>query len=116
MRSQWRKPDALNGQMPPPYTASLQGSAAHGQQVYQTACARCHDRPTHSITGTTYLALVTDRTLRTVIVAGRPGEEHPDWRQDISGHPLTDQQVTDVVAWLASKRSQTPGQPYATPQ
>ena len=27
---------------------------------------------------------------------------------------MTDQEVTDIVAWLASKRSVNPGQPYPT--
>ena len=27
-------------------------------------------------------------------------------------HQLTDQQITDIVAWLASKRTANPGQPY----
>ena len=37
----------------------------------------------------------------------------PDWRSD-AAQPLTDQQITDVVAWLASKRTANPGQPYPT--
>ncbi len=35
----------------------------------------------------------------------------PDWRSD-AAQPLTDQQITDIVAWLASKRTRDPGQPY----
>ena len=27
---------------------------------------------------------------------------------------MTDQQITDIVAWLASKRIANPGQPYPT--
>jgi cytochrome c oxidase cbb3-type subunit III len=59
---------------------------------------------------------VNDQTLRTIIVAGRPDFGQPNWQEDISGHALTDQEVTDVVAWLASQRTQTPGQPYQQPQ
>ena len=116
MRSKWGKPDALNGQTPPPYTTTLKGDAARGQQVYQTACARCHQKPSEDITNPTYLALVSDRMLRTLIVAGRPDIGQPDWRGDVPGRALTDQEVTDVVAWLASKRIATPGQPYPHPQ
>jgi cytochrome c oxidase cbb3-type subunit 3/ubiquinol-cytochrome c reductase cytochrome c subunit len=115
MRSDWSKPGALNG-TPPPYAATLKGDAAHGQQVYQIACARCHQQPSQSITSPTYLALVNDQTLRTLIIAGRPDSGQPDWAGDISGRPLTNQEVTDVVAWLASQRTQTPGQPYPHPQ
>ena len=35
-----------------------------------------------------------------------------DWRSYTPGHPMTDQEVTDVVAWLTSHRIATPGQPY----
>ena len=115
MRANWRKPDALNG-TPPPYAASLTGDAVHGQQIYQTACARCHQQPSRNILSPTFLALVNDQTLRTLIIAGRPDIGQPDWQGDIPGHPLTDQEVTDVVAWLAAQRTQTPGQPYSHPQ
>lgn len=101
---------------PPPYTSTIQGNAPHGQQVYQTACARCHQQPSQSVVNPTYLALVNDQTLRTIIIAGRPDLGQPNWQQYIPRRALTDQEVTDVVAWLASQRSQTPGQPYSQPQ
>lgn len=117
MRGAWSEPGAMNGQQsPPPYATQLQGDVAHGQQVYQAACSRCHQSPSEDITNPTYLALVSDRMLRTLIVAGRPDIGQPDWRGDIPGRALTDQEVTDVVAWLASKRVATPGQPYPHPQ
>ena len=112
MRTAWQKPGALNGQTPPPYQSTAQGDAGRGQPVYQTACARCHTEAGQKITDPTYLALVSDQALRTIIVAGRPDLSHPDWQGDIAGHPLTDQQVADIVAWLGSLRSPTPGQPY----
>ncbi|HTZ88831.1 MAG TPA: c-type cytochrome [Alloacidobacterium sp.] len=101
---------------PPPYSATLKGDVAHGQQVYQTACVRCHQQPSENILSPTYLALVTDQTLRTLVIAGRPDIGQPNWTGDIPGHALTDQEVTDVVAWLASQRIETPGQPYPHPQ
>lgn len=115
MRSNWQGPGASN-ESAPPYASTLQGNAAHGQQVYQIACARCHQNPSQSILNPTYLALVNDQTLRTVIIAGRPDIGQPNWQNYIPGRALTDQEVTDVVAWLASQHSQTPGQPYSQPQ
>lgn len=116
MRTEWPAADEKpQGQTPPPYTTALKGDVARGEQVYQSACARCHRESTQSITSPTYLSLVNDQTLRTLIIAGRPDIGQPDWEADIPGHPLTDQQVTDVVAWLASLRTMTPGQPYAQP-
>jgi cytochrome c oxidase cbb3-type subunit III len=116
MRTTWPAGDALNGQTPPPYTAAEQGDAAKGEDTYQTACARCHSQQNQQVTDSTYLALVNDQTLRTLIVAGRSDLGHPDWRGDIPGRPLTGQDVSDIVAYLDSLRSQTPGQPYPTPQ
>lgn len=115
MRSNWQQSGASRGNLPP-YTSALTGNAVHGRQVYQTACARCHQQASQNILNPTYLALVNDQTLRTVIIAGRPDIGQPNWEGDIPGRGLTDQEVTDVVAWLASQRSQTPGQPYSQPQ
>jgi cytochrome c oxidase cbb3-type subunit 3/ubiquinol-cytochrome c reductase cytochrome c subunit len=61
----------------------------------------------------TYLALVSDQYLRSIIIAGRPDQGMPDWRSD-SSQSLTDVQITDIVSWLASRRIADPGQPYGT--
>jgi cytochrome c oxidase cbb3-type subunit 3/ubiquinol-cytochrome c reductase cytochrome c subunit len=126
MRSHWFKAGSLNGVDAPPYKSGKQGDAAHGQQVFTTYCASCHStgvqqkmQPTQaaktkssSITDGSYLALISDQSLRAIIIAGRPDLGHPDWRSALPGHPMSDQDVTDVVAWIASQRQKTPGQPY----
>jgi hypothetical protein len=33
----------------------------------------------------------------------------------VPGKPMSSQEVSDVVAWLAAQRSKVPGQPYPTP-
>jgi cytochrome c oxidase cbb3-type subunit 3 len=104
MRAAWYKPGALDA---PPYQAAKAGNAAHGQQVYATYCASCHGKTgskAGSITEPAFLSLVSDQVLRTVILAGRPDIGQPDWRNDLPGHPMSDQEVTDVVAWLSSQR------------
>jgi cytochrome c oxidase cbb3-type subunit III len=118
MRAAWPANGALNGQTPPPYQATGQGDAAQGQKTYEAACARCHSAANQRITDPTYLALIDDQTLRTIVVAGRPDLGQPDWRGAVNGqtqpgYPLTGQQVSDIVAYLNSLRSQTPGQPYS---
>jgi cytochrome c oxidase cbb3-type subunit 3/ubiquinol-cytochrome c reductase cytochrome c subunit len=65
-----------------------------------------------SIVDESYLALVSDQALRSFTIAGLPAGVMPDWRTD-AAVPMTDQQITDVVAWLATKRTADPGQPYA---
>jgi cytochrome c oxidase cbb3-type subunit 3/ubiquinol-cytochrome c reductase cytochrome c subunit len=64
-----------------------------------------------SIVDPSYLALISDQNLRSILIAGRPDEAMPDWRGDAS-QPMTDQQITDILAWVASKRIANPGQPY----
>ena len=70
-------------------------------------------RKASAITDDSFLALVSDQGLRTIVIAGRPELGAPDWRGNVPGKPMSDQEVTDVVAWLASRRVQNPGQPYS---
>lgn len=117
IRSTWNRADALKGLDVPPYKSDKQGDVAHGQQIFDTDCASCHssgvqNAKVSSVTDGSYLALMSDQSLRAIVIAGRPDIGHPDWRSVASDHPLTDEDVTDVVAWIASKRQKTPGQPY----
>jgi cytochrome c oxidase cbb3-type subunit 3/ubiquinol-cytochrome c reductase cytochrome c subunit len=119
IRSNWYKADALKGLDVPPYKVNGLGDVARGQQVFTADCARCHgsgaeqkSAKSGSVTDGSYLALVNDQALRAIIIAGRPDLGHPDWRGAAPGHPMSDQDVTDVVAWMASLRQTTPGQPY----
>ena len=65
-----------------------------------------------SIVNGSYLALVSDQQLRTIVIAGRPELGAPDWRDDVRANPCQRRKSTDVVAWLASQRPRFPGQPY----
>jgi cytochrome c oxidase cbb3-type subunit III len=118
MRSEWRKPGTLDGQNAPTYAAPAPGDAQRGQQAFGTYCASCHgaNGKAGSVTDGTYLALVSDSALRTLVITGRPDLGAPDWRNNVPGHPMTNQEVTDVVAWLSAQRVKTPGQPYPQPQ
>jgi len=120
MRARWRKPNAFGGDTPPPWKATHPGDAAKGQQVYSAACASCHGESAQkpgkdgSILDGSFLALINDQTVRTTIIAGRPDLGQPDWRNHIQGRALTDDEVTNVTAWLMSQRPALPGQPYPT--
>jgi mono/diheme cytochrome c family protein len=120
----WGKPDAVAALTPPPYRAALTGDATRGQQEFSTSCGSCHGangsgaqksngERVGSIVDPSYLALVSDQAIRSFILAGMPDQGMPDWRSD-SGAPMTDQQVTDIVAWMVSQRGPTAGQPYPT--
>jgi cytochrome c oxidase cbb3-type subunit 3 len=98
IRARWARPGILAGVEAPSYEnlRKSAGDAARGELAYKTYCESCHGA--------------------TVVIVGRPELNAPDWRGNVPGRPMSEQEVTDVVAWLASKRMQTPGQPYPTAQ
>jgi cytochrome c oxidase cbb3-type subunit 3/ubiquinol-cytochrome c reductase cytochrome c subunit len=109
----WGKSDALGGAKPPPYHATLQGDAAAGGKAFASYCAECHgatgegnpDQVKGSIVDPSFLALISDQNLRSTILGGLP-ERMPDW-QSHGDHPMTDEDVTNIVAWLGSHREMT---------
>ena len=115
MRARWDHKDHTTAGMPP-YSSSAAGNiepnVEHGQDIFRVSCSSCHLQEQKKITDPSYLALVGDQSLRTIVIAGRPDLGHPDWKQVRLGQPLTDQNVSDVIAYLHSLRSDTPGQPY----
>jgi mono/diheme cytochrome c family protein len=106
----------------PSYSATLKANPAKGQKAFADFCARCHgpdgkgvngpnannpDSIPGSIVDPSYLALVSDQNLRSIIIGGLPNQRMPDWRSDATGpgsRAMTDQEITDVVAWMAAQR------------
>ena len=116
--SRWGHKEILDGTNPPSYAATTAGNAARGETVFGTYCASCHGpegdgAKASAISNDSFLALVSDQGLRTIAITGRPDLGAPDWRGNVPGKPMSDQEITDVVAWLASRRVQSPGQPYS---
>jgi cytochrome c oxidase cbb3-type subunit 3/ubiquinol-cytochrome c reductase cytochrome c subunit len=128
MRTQWRG-------TPPSYAANspaiinwkkTASSPAAGLKVFNTYCSTCHgENGVGAIAGSpidaSYLALVSDQMMRATIVCGRLDVGMPDWQGNLNGKPvperaglppLSEQQVTDVLAWITSHRVEYPGQPY----
>ena len=97
---------------PPPYSTSIAGDPKRGGNVYATFCSNCHGphgrggSRASSIVDGSYLSLVSDQGLRTTVIAGRPDLGAPDWRGNVSGRPMSQEEVSDVVAWLAAQRPQ----------
>jgi mono/diheme cytochrome c family protein len=137
----WSRPGVAAGltkvdpSLAPSYAPLSKGNAAEGKKVFAEFCARCHGEDGNgsknktpatseaisaSIVDPTFLALVSDQSLRSTIIAGRPDRGMPDWRSGLSAsnspasssRAMTGQQITDVVAWLAAQRVEYPGQPY----
>jgi cytochrome c oxidase cbb3-type subunit 3 len=111
MRARWDHEGRGTEEMPS-YSSTAVGNVEHGQDNFRVSCSSCHQQGQQKITDASYLSLVSDQTLRSIVIAGRPDLGHPDWSQVRHGQPLTDRDVSDVIAYLHSLRSDTPGQPY----
>jgi len=101
----WANPSAFANTKPPAYASAQPGDATQGAALFKAACAPCHGpngRGARAIADPSYLALVSNQHLRTVIIVGMPNLGMPDWRSH--SKPLTDSDVGDVVAWLAAQR------------
>lgn len=118
LREHYAKPGALSGATPPPYASPEPGDASHGAAVYDTFCSSCHGAAgkgspkAGSIVDPSFLALLTDQELRTLVIVGRPDLGAPDWRNNVPGKPMSSQEISDVVAWLAAQRVPFAGSPY----
>ncbi|MGH8046999.1 MAG: c-type cytochrome [Chthoniobacterales bacterium] len=104
-----KKPlDPATGALPP-YSAPP-GNAANGQALFNQSFAK--DKPPgETYLNPAFLGLVSDQYLRTLVIVGQPELGYPDYRNFISGHPMNDQEVSDVVAWLISNRKNEYGAP-----
>jgi mono/diheme cytochrome c family protein len=119
IRSCWGRPGILNGVEVPSYASKSRGDVQQGEAAYKVYCESCHGpggrggQKASSITNDSFLALISDQGLRTIVIIGRPELSAPDWRGNAPGMSMSEREVTDVVAWLASRRLQNPGQPYS---
>jgi mono/diheme cytochrome c family protein len=128
----WARPSEFNGVNLPPYSSELPGNASDGKTAYAEACARCHGidgtgiqdasqkgGSHYSIVDRSYLALVNDQSLRSIVVAGHPDKDAHDWRSYIaspSARPLTAQEINDIVAWIAQHRNPNSEQSMSMPR
>jgi cytochrome c oxidase cbb3-type subunit 3/ubiquinol-cytochrome c reductase cytochrome c subunit len=150
MEQNWGSPFATAGPSAPAYASSTPGNPGQGQKDFVAYCANCHGpdgtggkTPNGILAGSlvdpSYLALISDQGLRSIVIAGQLEQGMPPWLLHRDGtvadpsadkeisdllagrveqgvplhpHPLTNQEVTDTVAWLASHRVAAPGQVY----
>jgi mono/diheme cytochrome c family protein len=118
IRERYAKPNTLAGVTLPPYSSTEPGDASRGAAVYATFCSSCHGpdgkggSKASSIVDGTFLALLTDQELRTLVIVGRPDLGAPDWRNNVPGKPMSAQEISDVVTWLSTQRPQFAGRPY----
>jgi cytochrome c oxidase cbb3-type subunit 3 len=116
----WRQPVPA-GESLPPYAAPP-GDAAAGEALYKAytdAIAQAGGREMLRdgfYTNPAFLGLVSDQYLRTLIIAGRPELGIPDFQKVIPDRPLSNEDISDIVAWLISKRENEFGQPLSPGQ
>ena len=124
--SRWATPKAFDGADLPPYSeaaarraGALPGDAGRGHAVWMDYCAECHGANAEGGGGAldldqgSFLALISDQGLRSIVIAGRPELGMPSWREHEGKPPLALQQISDVVAWLTSLRRPFPGRPHS---
>ncbi len=108
MEQQWAKP--FSGTAIPAYDgAGLTGDVERGRKLFGKDCFACHAKGgvAGPIVDPTYLSLSSNQNLRTSIIVGRPDFPllpMPDYRTLNTGHALADQDIADIVSFLASKR------------
>jgi cytochrome c oxidase cbb3-type subunit 3 len=111
MRKNWGRSTPAASVALPPYAARSPGNPQAGSQLFQTFCGSCHGANTPngdpSILNPSFLALVSDQYLRTIVIGGRPELNAPDFRGNLPGQVMSDQEITDIVAWLSSQRTST---------
>ena len=97
------------------------GNKEKGAAVFARACAACHGEPRaghrkrsgetiRTINDPVFLALISNQALRRYAITGRPDLGMPSYAEARPDNPdfvpLTDQEVTDLVALLASWRGE----------
>jgi cytochrome c oxidase cbb3-type subunit 3 len=122
LKLKWSKSDHSAENLPP-YALSA-GDAQRGAQVFATACANCHGalgegKSAAAIHDVAFLSLVSDQALRRLIITGRPDLGMPNYAgregRDGSFVPLSSAEIDDLVALLASWRTETSNQETRTP-
>jgi mono/diheme cytochrome c family protein len=114
----WAKGHEVPTDNLPPYSAAL-GDPERGEAVFAQNCANCHGSEGAGVQGKagsvvdpTFLSLVSDQYLRTVVIVGRPDLGMPGFRDYVPGKPMSAEEISDVVAWLSSRREgKATGQP-----
>jgi cytochrome c oxidase cbb3-type subunit III len=106
MERNWAKGAKLRGATLPAYEGgTAAGDAARGKKLFLRGCFACHAKGglAGPLNDPAYLALTTRQNLRTSIVVGRPDLGMPDYRVLNLGRPLSEQDIADLVTYLAGE-------------
>jgi len=107
-----------NKKMPaniPPYRASATGTLAAGREKFAIYCAECHGadgqggKEAGRINDPAMLALMSDQSLRRIMITGRVDLGMPDFsgigKRSSTAQPLTGGDIADIVALLQDWRT-----------
>jgi len=116
--SAWAK-NPPSGELPA-YSGPL-GNAGQGATAFATFCASCHGADGNggkagSVVHPAYVGLVSDQYLRTIVIAGRNDLGCPDFQNRVPGTPMSEEEISGVVAWLVSHRRNEFGEPLPLTQ
>lgn len=116
IRSKWGQATTTGpSAAPPSYLVQAgRGNVASGATVFARHCAMCHGANGEgasnagALNSPAFLSLISDQALRRIVITGRPDLGMPDYRHAADGSvrpaPLSDQEIADVLALLASWR------------
>jgi len=106
MERNWAKASNLRGATLPAYEAAgAVGDSTRGKKLFLRDCFACHAKGglAGPLNDPAYLSLTTRQNLRTSIVVGRPDLGMPDYRVLNLGRPLSEQDIADLVTYLAGE-------------
>ncbi len=123
IRSHWGKEVAGSKGKLPPYRSSGKGNVERGKEVFMRACMVCHGddgegeerngQRHNRIHDPAFLALISSQALRRIVITGRPDLHMPSYNEprpdERDFKALTDTEINDVVALLASWAPERPG-------
>jgi mono/diheme cytochrome c family protein len=119
MRRTWGRASDGSPEALPPYSETeavargeSRGDVARGRRAFVAYCSACHGSDGRggasagSVVDPAFLALTSDQSLRTTIIVGRRTERIPGWREYVRGRPMSNQEISDVVAWISAQRGE----------
>lgn len=110
IETNWGRPFDPKGTMLPAYDGTgFTGDVTRGKKLFVRGCFACHAKGgvAGPVNDATYMSLSSNQNLRTSIIVGRPdfpGVQMPDYRSLKAGHALDNQDIADLVSYLASLR------------
>jgi mono/diheme cytochrome c family protein len=109
---------ALEAASAPVSGAGGKANPAQGAPIYLQNCSACHGVAGQGVSApalrnSQYIRTGDDQSIFATVANGRPGTNMTAWLQANAG-PLTDAQITDVVAYLHTLEG-VPAQPTSTP-